>query len=64
MVKDVLQDLMDKKLAGEASENELLELRDLLIWLMPEEPIAKEQITRAYMRMVRRMREMGIPFGK
>jgi len=63
MVKDLLYDLMDKKLSGEASEEELLELQDILDWVMPEQPTEKEEIEKAYTRMLRRMKEKGVLFG-
>ncbi|HMH20649.1 MAG TPA: hypothetical protein VK563_02680 [Puia sp.] len=63
MVKDLLFDLMDKKLSGEASDEELLELGEILSCLIPEKLIKKEEIECAYLRMIRRMRERGVLFS-
>jgi hypothetical protein len=63
MAKDQLYDLIDRTISGEASEEELQELGELLGMLMPEEPVRKEEIEQAYTQMVRRMKERGIPFG-
>jgi len=63
MVKDLLYDLMDKKLSGKASEEELLELQDILGLIIPDPPMEEEEIERAYARMLRRMKEKGVLFG-
>jgi hypothetical protein len=62
MLKVQFYDLIDKKLSGTASTEDLDELKDLLLHLLPEKRMEKEEIEQAYWRMIRRMKSKGILF--
>jgi hypothetical protein len=62
MVKAQFYELIDKKLSGTASREELEELKDLLVRLLPEKRMDKEEIAQAYQRMILRMKKQGILF--
>ena len=62
MAKVQFYELIDKKLSGTASGEELEELKDLLRCLLPEKRMDKEEIEAAYQRMIQRMKKQGILF--